>query len=49
MYGENRYYPICKVAKLFAQIAGTVTLTLDNLERIRDMGYKLELAQEEIN
>ena len=49
VYGENRYYPICKDAKLFAEIAGTVTLTLDNLQRIRDMGFKLELAQEEIN
>ena len=49
VYGDNKYYPICKDAKLFAEIAGTVTLTLDNLERIQDMGFKLELAQEEIN
>ena len=49
VYGDNKYYPICKDAKLFAEIAGTVTLTLDNLERIQDMGFKLALAQEEIN
>ena len=26
-YGQNRVYPVCKRAKIFATIAGTKTLT----------------------
>ena len=42
------YYPVCKDSKLFADIAGTITLTIENLERIREIGFRLELQKEEI-
>jgi|TARA_B100000519_G_C14100720_1_gene370882 hypothetical protein len=48
VYGENMYYPVCKDSKLFADIAGTITLTIENLERIREIGFRLELQKEEI-
>lgn len=41
VYGENRYYPICEKAKMFAEIAGTKTLTPAVLATIKALGYKL--------
>ena len=39
VYGQTMYYPACDEAKLFAQIAGTKTLTLDVLNKIKALGY----------
>jgi hypothetical protein len=41
VYGENKYYPLCEKAKLFAEIAGTKTLTPAVLGNIKALGYKL--------
>jgi hypothetical protein len=43
VYGETKVYPVCGKAKLFAQIAGTKTLTRPVLEDIERLGYQLEL------
>lgn len=42
IYGHMLYYPVCDKAKLFAQIAGTKTLTEFALDRIRKLGYTIE-------
>ena len=42
IYGEDKIYPVCENAKLFAQIAGTKTLTDHALSRIKSLGYKIE-------
>jgi hypothetical protein len=39
VYGQTVYYPMCDKAKLFAQIAGTKTLTPDVLRKIELLGY----------
>jgi len=39
VYGQVMYYPVCNEAKLFAQIAGTKTLTPDVLKKIESLGY----------
>lgn len=41
VYGENKYYPLCETSKLFAEIAGTKTLTPAVLGNIKALGYKL--------
>ena len=43
VYGETKVYPVCEKAKLFANIAGTKTLTQPVLKDIERLGYQLEL------
>lgn len=40
VYGEQRFYPRCTTGELFAQIAGTKTLTPENCELIKALGYE---------
>jgi hypothetical protein len=42
VYGNVVAYPLCAQAKLFASIAGTSTLTSQNLKRIQALGYSFE-------
>ena len=46
VYGVVKYYPMCERAKLFAGIAGTVTLTPQVLEKIRSLGFTITLKQQ---
>jgi hypothetical protein len=48
VYGERKYYPVCEAAKLFAEIAGTKTLTKATLYKIKDLGYAVEFAPAEV-
>lgn len=43
LYGVTKFYPECDNAKVFAQIAGTTTLTETNLRRIMKLGYLLKV------
>ncbi len=43
VYGEDKVYPVCEKAKLFASIARTTTLTTATIERIKELGYTLKL------
>tara|TARA_R100000664_G_C2730491_1_gene121166 strand:- start:744 stop:995 length:252 start_codon:yes stop_codon:yes gene_type:complete len=43
VYGEDKVYPVCEHAKIFADIAGTKTLTEDTLDKIESLGYELIL------
>lgn len=44
IYGNIVYYPSCKKAKKFAQIAGTKTLTAHTMLLIKEMGYEIRLV-----
>jgi hypothetical protein len=41
-YGKWVYYPVCKHAKTFAEIAGTKTLTEPTLKHILSLGYEIK-------
>lgn len=45
-YGAWVYYPVCGRAGLFAQIAGTRTLTANVLTLIKEMGVDIEVQHE---
>lgn len=42
VYGIERIYPVCDNAKLFAFIAGTKTLSEENLRAVRKLGFEIE-------
>ena len=46
-YGKQVVYPVCEVAKTFAAIAGTSTLTDVTLMRINSLGYNIITTQKE--
>ena len=44
VYGTEKFYPACPLARLFAEIAGTETLTPATLKRVRKLGYYIEVS-----
>jgi NAD-dependent oxidoreductase involved in siderophore biosynthesis len=46
VYGIDTFYPACPAAKLFAQIAGTKTLTRNTMRDVQALGYDIELKTE---
>ena len=42
-YGKTSVYPVCKRAKMFAEIAGTRTLTLKTIKIIKSLGYEIDV------
>ena len=48
-YGQVRYYPKSNHACLFADIAGTRTLTSDVLRKIKAMGIEVEIENPDVN
>ena len=42
VYGVTKYYPICEKAQLFADIAGTKTLTVQVIKKIEALGYSIK-------
>jgi len=49
VYGEDRVYPICKNAQLFAKLARTKTLTRETLMTIHQLGFKVAIKPLELN
>jgi hypothetical protein len=39
VYGRDTIYPVCESAKLFAAIAGTVTLTPETIQYIKGLQF----------
>jgi len=47
-YGTEAIYPICEAAKTFARLAGTKTLTRSTVNLIKQLGYTVNVQQEEV-
>jgi len=47
VYGKKQVYPRCDKSKIFAQIAGTSTLTKQIVLRIKELGYKVLVVDKE--
>ena len=43
-YGNDVIHPACATSRLFARIAGTVTLTTETRSLIKELGYRIEIA-----
>ena len=43
-YGRDIIDPVCDKAKLFAEIAGTKTLTADSIYKIKALGVRLNIV-----
>ena len=41
VYGNPVIYPACDQSRTFAQLAGTKTLTLQALQKIKTLGYEI--------
>jgi hypothetical protein len=45
VYGVAKYYPMCEKARLFADIAGTKTLTVEVIKKIETLGYSIKASR----
>jgi N-glycosylase/DNA lyase len=45
VYGNELIYPVCEQARLFADIAGTKTLSKTIVAQIKRLGYAVEVQQ----
>lgn len=43
VYGNETIYPVCDIAKKFAVLLGTKTLTHKAIKDIKDLGYSVEV------
>ena len=41
-FGNEAIYPACEKAQIFAEIAGTTTLTRDTIAKIKALGYQIQ-------
>lgn len=44
VYGNETIYPVCDTAKKFAALLGTKTLTYRAIQGIKDLGYSIEVV-----
>jgi len=47
IYGVQAIYPACEASRLFADIAGTKTLTRAAVAKIKALGYAVTVKQNE--
>ena len=48
VYGNELVYPVCKDAKLFANLIQQQTFTSDDIARIKSLGYVFKHVEEKI-
>ena len=48
LYGREVIRPICDAAKTFAKMAGTKTLTRQQIELVKELGYKVLINQKAV-
>lgn len=48
VFGVNKIYPVCSIAKLFAEIANTKTLSKSNIKIIEELGYSIIISHKYI-
>mgnify|MGYP003441085392 CR=1 FL=1 len=44
-YGQQVVLPACRTSELFAQIAGTKTLTKPTIDLVKQLGYEIRVEQ----
>jgi len=49
VYGRRTVYPVCWRAKIFAQIAGSKTLTPQVVSLIKDLGYLINVEVPQVS
>jgi hypothetical protein len=47
-YGKEAIYPICETAKVFAEIAGTKTVSRGLLKQIESLGYTITIKPQSL-
>ena len=48
VYGKDLIYPICREAKLFANLTKQKTLSVNDILRIKSLGYTFKNVEEKI-
>lgn len=48
VYGQDKIYPVCDKAQIFAEIAGTTTLLRRNINLIKCLGYEVIIKQPKV-
>lgn len=48
-YGQERVYPVCEKAKLFASLIGGKIFSPDDLRIIGLLGYRIEFVPQVVN
>ena len=48
VYGQEKIYPVCKKALLFAELTGTKTLSRSDIAVIKDLGFIVTVQQQNI-
>lgn len=49
VYGKQMFYPRCEAAEVFADLAGTKSLTEGAIRQIIKLGYKINTVQRATN
>ena len=49
VYGKETIYPICEKAKILAQLVNQKTLTKKDIEKIKALGFVIEIVHQDIN
>jgi hypothetical protein len=44
-YGNEAIYPVCDTAKMFAEIAGTKTMSRRLIDQVKQLGYSIVVEQ----
>jgi hypothetical protein len=44
VYGEEKVYPVCDKAKVFAELLKQTTLTYRDIQTIKKLGYEVEVV-----
>lgn len=48
VYGKTLFYPVCQTAQIFSSLTKTRTLDRFQLQKIKSLGYSIELKQQEL-
>jgi hypothetical protein len=48
VYGQDKFYPACRLAEQFASMVGQKTLTHDDLRKIKAMEVSVVIKHEEV-
>jgi len=48
VYGKTLFYPVCETAQIFSSLTKTRTLDRYSLQKIKSLGYSIELKQQEL-